>query len=189
MAINEGNLAALIGSRLCHDLVSPLGAIGNGLELMQMMQAPTPEMDLVDAAVKVAQTRLRLFRLAFGVATEDQTVDAIELTEALKSLGANGRITVKTDFTATLARTNARRLALAALCVETALAWGGDIDVTTSGVSASAARFKFDPALWATLSQGDTMANPVSATVHFAILAATGPVAVHATDTGLWLTV
>ncbi|MEX0370774.1 MAG: histidine phosphotransferase, partial [Tateyamaria sp.] len=30
------NLAALIGSRICHDLISPIGAINNGLELLGM---------------------------------------------------------------------------------------------------------------------------------------------------------
>lgn len=34
--IAAGDLAALLGSRLCHDLVSPLGAIGNGVELLEM---------------------------------------------------------------------------------------------------------------------------------------------------------
>ena len=34
--ITPENLAALVTSRLCHDLVSPLGAIGNGLELLEL---------------------------------------------------------------------------------------------------------------------------------------------------------
>ena len=31
---NNVDLAALIGSRICHDLISPIGAITNGLELL-----------------------------------------------------------------------------------------------------------------------------------------------------------
>ncbi|MCL4674724.1 MAG: hypothetical protein KJZ59_01530, partial [Pararhodobacter sp.] len=81
-------LAAMIGSRLCHDLVSPLGAIGNGVELLQMTQAPTPELDLVSEAVKTAQSRIRLFRLAFGVADDAQSVRPETVIEALSALEA-----------------------------------------------------------------------------------------------------
>lgn len=125
MTPSDNTLAALIGSRLCHDLVSPLGAIGNGLELLQMMQAPSAEMDLVGEAVKVAQARIRLFRLAFGVATPDQQVNPTELERALHALTANGRITLQSQVADPLPRLAARRLALAALCAETSLAWGG----------------------------------------------------------------
>ncbi len=41
------DLIALVGSRICHDLVSPLGAIGNGVELLAMAGAmPGPELAL-----------------------------------------------------------------------------------------------------------------------------------------------
>ena len=33
---DKPDLAALIGSRICHDLISPIGAIGNGVELLMM---------------------------------------------------------------------------------------------------------------------------------------------------------
>ena len=36
LSIAPEDLAVLLGSRLCHDLVSPLGAIGNGLELLEL---------------------------------------------------------------------------------------------------------------------------------------------------------
>jgi len=43
------NLSALIGSRICHDLISPIGAINNGLELLSMgaMQSDSPELALM----------------------------------------------------------------------------------------------------------------------------------------------
>ena len=42
----QGDLNALIGSRLCHDLISPIGAIANGMELLEI-HAPSPETDLI----------------------------------------------------------------------------------------------------------------------------------------------
>ena len=68
------DLLSLLGSRICHDLVNPLGAIGNGVELLQMTGARGPELELVEGAVAAAQARLRFFRIAFGAAAPDQNV-------------------------------------------------------------------------------------------------------------------
>lgn len=64
----------LLASRLCHDLVSPVGAIRNGLELIEEMEdEPNPSfmgeaIKLIDHSSGQADRRLRLFRLAYGVA-------------------------------------------------------------------------------------------------------------------------
>ena len=42
MTVNNTELNALIGSRICHDLISPVGAIGNGVELLGMTNTRTP---------------------------------------------------------------------------------------------------------------------------------------------------
>ena len=57
----------LIGSRICHDLISPLGAIGNGVELLTMSgMTEVPEMTLISESVENANARIRFFRIAFG---------------------------------------------------------------------------------------------------------------------------
>lgn len=57
------NLAALIGSRICHDLISPIGAINNGLELLGMSDTPEgPELELISESVGNASARIRFFR-------------------------------------------------------------------------------------------------------------------------------
>lgn len=64
----------LLASRLCHDLVSPVGAIRNGLELIEEMEdEPNPAfmgeaIKLIDHSSGQADRRLRLFRLAYGMA-------------------------------------------------------------------------------------------------------------------------
>ena len=64
-------LAALLCSRVCHDLISPVGAIFNGLEVLD--DDPKPEdrefaLDLIRKSAKTASARLQFCRLAFGAA-------------------------------------------------------------------------------------------------------------------------
>jgi len=64
-------LAALLSSRVCHDLISPVGAIVNGLEVLD--DNPKPEdrefaLDLIRKSAKTASARLQFCRLAFGAA-------------------------------------------------------------------------------------------------------------------------
>lgn len=180
---SDGEWAALVASRLCHDLVSPLGAIGNGLELLRMTQAASPELDLMANATTSALARLRLFRLGFGAALDGQDVAAATMTEALSALGE--RIELRTELPSSLPRAQARRLVLAALCAESALAWGGVLTVWTNGVRAAAERMKLDARLWQALAAGQPPAASVAATVHFALLSASGPVTVETGDTTL----
>ncbi|MCB1397723.1 MAG: hypothetical protein H6898_09285 [Rhodobacter sp.] len=175
--------AALVGSRLCHDLVSPLGAIGNGVELLQMVQSPGPEIALIDQAVQAAQARLRLYRLAFGAASAGQTVPPRDLTDALTALAE--RIAVHATLPNQIDRPLARRLMLAVLCAESALAWGGALTLTDAGLTAEAPRLRLDPGLWPALAQGQPPQSPAPATVHFALLAAAGPVRVETGETRL----
>jgi histidine phosphotransferase ChpT len=64
-------LAALLCSRVCHDLISPVGAIVNGLEVLD--DNPKAEdrefaLDLIRKSAKTASARLQFCRLAFGAA-------------------------------------------------------------------------------------------------------------------------
>ena len=65
------DLAALLCSRLCHDLLSPVGALNNGLELLA--EEKDPEMrqrcfELLDQSAKISADKLKFFRLAYGAA-------------------------------------------------------------------------------------------------------------------------
>ena len=64
-------LASLLCSKLCHDLLSPVGALSNGLELLA--DETDPEMrdkcfELLDQSARISADKLRFFRLAFGAA-------------------------------------------------------------------------------------------------------------------------
>ena len=64
-----GNLSALIGSRICHDLISPIGAIGNGLDrwrlgrvvdLFEFLPVSFPVFNVADIAINLAVLCLAL---------------------------------------------------------------------------------------------------------------------------------
>ncbi len=68
---SEIDLASLLCSRLCHDLLSPVGAMNNGLELLADENDPEMQkrcMDLLAESAKAAADKLKFFRLAFGAA-------------------------------------------------------------------------------------------------------------------------
>src|SRR6478735_624697 len=65
------DLAALLCSRLCHDMLSPVGALSNGLELLA--DEKDPEMrkrcfELLDQSARISADKLKFFRLAYGAA-------------------------------------------------------------------------------------------------------------------------
>jgi histidine phosphotransferase ChpT len=71
MTIDRVDFASLLASRLCHDLLSPVGAFANGLELLA--DEKDPEMrarciELLEQSARTSTNKLKFFRLAFGSA-------------------------------------------------------------------------------------------------------------------------
>ena len=65
------DLAALLCSRVCHDVISPVGAIINGLEVLdgeEDEEMRTVAMELIKKSAMSASARLQFCRLAFGAA-------------------------------------------------------------------------------------------------------------------------
>lgn len=68
---SQTDLAALLCSRLCHDMLSPVGAINNGLELLSDEKDPEMRqrcLELLEQSALVSANKLKFFRLAFGAA-------------------------------------------------------------------------------------------------------------------------
>ena len=173
------DLALLLGSRLCHDLISPFGAIANGVELLQMGGTPAttgPEMRLISDAVEAARTRIQIFRMAFGRSAEDQRVSAPDLARLIRDMAAQGRLKIELDSAGDQPRREVQMLLLALMCLESALPWGGRVMVVRQGAEwrlvAEAERLKPEPELWALLDQsGSGEALPPSSKMHFLLLA------------------
>lgn len=66
LTLSGSDLAALLCSRVCHDVISPVGAINNGLELLDEGGADSDALDLIRTSALNASVRLKFARLAFG---------------------------------------------------------------------------------------------------------------------------
>lgn len=67
-SLSAPDLAALLCSRVCHDVISPVGAINNGLELLEEGGAEEDALQLIRASAVNASARLQFARIAFGAA-------------------------------------------------------------------------------------------------------------------------
>ena len=175
MAVDTANLAALIGSRICHDLISPVGAINNGLELLAMSGAMAgPELELISDSVLNANARIRFFRIAFGAAG-DQQMGRAEIVSVLDDIGKAGRLKYQWNLAEGCSRSEVRMAFLAALCLETALPYGRLISVScTDGkwtVVGEGRKISIEAPLWGHVDTSDTSATLTPAQVQFAMLA------------------
>ncbi len=68
VVLSAVDLGALLCSRICHDIISPVGAINNGLELLEEGGADEDAMALIAASARNASARLQFARIAFGAA-------------------------------------------------------------------------------------------------------------------------
>jgi histidine phosphotransferase ChpT len=155
------DLAALLCSRLCHDMLSPVGALSNGLELLrdegdaEMRQRC---MELLEQSARISADKLKNFRLAYGAAggfgESVPTEEPRQLVEAL--VGGNGRVAlgwaVANDM---LPKAAVKELLnLAAIGLD-ALPRGGELQVgaerregaTEIAERAAGAKIAFDPSI------------------------------------------
>ncbi|WP_296427845.1 histidine phosphotransferase family protein [Yoonia sp.] len=169
------DFAALVGSRICHDLISPIGAIGNGVELLSLTQSDTSaEMDLISESVDSANARIRYFRIAYGAAADDQLVSRSDIVSILAAAAHGGRFAYFWEIDGDQLRPLVRGAFLMLQCFETALPLGGDIHIRLENdtwvFSGQGRRVTIDDALWASLTAPDTGFEHRAAQVQFALL-------------------
>lgn len=170
------DLPALLGSRICHDLISPIGAIGNGLELLMMdLGNKSPEAALIQQSVAHANARIRFFRLAFGAAGGEGRQALGEVRAILSDLTQGSRLSIDWATGADLSRAEVKIAFLLILCLESAMPWGGKIGVSDQDgrwrVEAEAPRLKIDEGLWAVLADPTATPELGPAVVHFPLAA------------------
>lgn len=172
----ERDLNSLLGSRICHDLISPLGAIGNGVELLAMSgSGNSPEIALIAESVENANARIRLYRIAFGIASHSQSLGASEIRNILSDVYGRSRLKVTWQIDGDCPRNEVKLAFLLLLCFETAMPWGGRVTVQNEGsgwnIGGSSERFSVNEGLWHLLSEPSTNVDLTSAQVHFALAA------------------
>lgn len=176
MEQNNVDLATLIGSRICHDLISPIGAITNGLELLDLTgTAQGPELDLISDSVGNAGARVRFFRIAYGAAG-DQMIGRPETVSVLRDIERGGRQKIQWSPPDPQPRAQVRLAFLAIQCCETAMPYGGTVQISAEDgmwtVTGQAKKLSIAPALWSGLSDPDQLPTITPALVQFALLPA-----------------
>lgn len=168
LAVNSLDLASLLCSRLCHDLMSPVGALNNGIELLADETDPDMRekcLELLGDSARATANKLKFFRLAFGAGGGfGEEIDTREARAALEGLfGGEGKIELGWVVENEKLPKGAVRLLLnLALLAGDALVRGGRLDVGAErgdgeielAVRAEGPRILLDPALRETLATG-----------------------------------
>jgi histidine phosphotransferase ChpT len=168
---------ALLGSRICHDLISPLGAIGNGVELLSLSGVRAEsELSLIARSVESANTKIRFFRIAFGAASADQLVSASEATNILTEMSTDNRLSYVWKPKQDMPRQEVKLAFLLLQCLEAAMPWGGRIVIDLIDdawtILGTCERVKLDEALWEMLRNPDQDAEVTASLVQFALVQA-----------------
>jgi histidine phosphotransferase ChpT len=166
--MNPVDLASLLCSRLCHDLMSPVGALNNGIELLA--DEDDPEMrekclELLEDSARASANKLKFFRLAFGAAGGfGEEIDTAEAEAALGGVfGPERRLELGWVVSESKLSKGAVKLLLnLALLAGDALVRGGRLDVGAENrdgvvelvIRAEGPRILLDPVLRETLITG-----------------------------------
>lgn len=201
MTISPVDFASLLCSRLCHDLLSPVGALNNGLELLADEHDPEMRqrcLELLNESAKASANKLKFFRLAFGAAGGfGEMVDAREARAAIEGLfGDNHRVKLGWLVEDTTLPKQAIKVLLnLSLIAGDALIRGGQLDIGAESVNgaveivvrADGARIVLDQEMRAALTgqQGDAVITPRAAAaflVHALVSEGGGQVQISAPD-------
>lgn len=167
--MNAIDLASLMCSRLCHDLLSPVGALNNGIELLADEQDPEMRercLELLADSARASANKLKFFRLAFGAGGGFGTqIDTREARTALEGLyGSEKRIELGWVVAADNLPKGAVKLLLnLGMIAGDALVRGGRLDVGVEEdggalemvIRAEGPRILLDPKLRETIAKGD----------------------------------
>jgi histidine phosphotransferase ChpT len=132
LTLEGSDLAALLCSRVCHDVISPVGAINNGLELLDEGGSDADALDLIRTSALNASVRLKLARLAFGASgSVGASIDTGEAEKALRDYAIAEK---KTEITwsgprAIIAKNRVKLLMNLFLVAYGSIPRGGQMDV------------------------------------------------------------
>ena len=132
------DLAALLCSRVCHDVISPVGAIINGLEVLDEEKdadTRTFAMDLVKKSATVASAKLQFCRLAFGAAgSAGASIDTGDAETVTRGLFGDDKVKLDWQVPRVLMAKNRVKLILnLCLIASAAVPRGGTISVKAEG--------------------------------------------------------
>ncbi|WP_018259528.1 histidine phosphotransferase ChpT [Methylobacterium sp. WSM2598] len=132
------DLSALLCSRVCHDVISPVGAIVNGLEVLEDEDDPGMRdfaIDLIRKSAKQASARLQFARIAFGAAgSVGATIDLADAEGVARGLFSDEKTKLAWSAPRALFPKNKVKLLLNLVVIAvTTIPRGGLIDVAVTG--------------------------------------------------------
>ena len=138
ISLDPLDLAALLCSRVCHDVISPVGAIVNGLEVLEDEKEQGMRdiaLDLIKKSARAASARLQFCRLAFGAAgSAGASIDTGDAETVTRSLIVNEKISL--DWLATrqlLPKNKVKLLLNLCLIASSTIPRGGKVSVDVVG--------------------------------------------------------
>jgi len=192
----QDTLSELISARICHDLISPVGAIGNGLELMSELGNASPELELVGQSAQSAQAKLKFFRVAFG-AGGTSFIGGPDAQRMVENMFAAGRISVVfSQGWGAREHRLVKLFYLLLLCIESSLPRGGTLAITPtrSGWNIVVENTPVAPPhdLWRAVTEGDNGDDVSAKTIQFSLardsmITQSITVSARFSDTGLQL--
>ena len=131
-------LSALLCSRICHDIISPVAAIGNGLEVFESEDDEAMQdfaMDLINKASGQASAKLQFARLAFGSAgSAGAEIDLAEAQNVVRGIIDTNKVDLSWAAPhATMAKNKVKLLLNLFTIALTTIPRGGSISVDVSG--------------------------------------------------------
>ena len=136
--MKHDTLANLVASRICHDLINPIGATHNGIELL-WLDPNVPkglEFDMINSSVEDAKSRVEFCRLVFGTAASDIDVHTASFQTLLSKILDNKRYQISWSVPERMHRIWAKRLGLSILCIEQQMPRGAQFTVTPNQIVA-----------------------------------------------------
>jgi len=138
VTLDSLDLASLLCSRVCHDVISPVGAIVNGLEVLEDEKDPSMQefaFDLIRKSARQASARLQFARLAFGAAgSAGASIDLGDAEGVARGMFQDDKVALTWQAPRALMPKNKVKLLLNLLILATsAIPRGGAIAVTVTG--------------------------------------------------------
>ena len=138
ITLDSLDLAALLCSRVCHDVISPVGAIVNGLEVLEDESDASMRdfaLDLIRKSAKQASARLQFARLAFGAAgSAGASIDLADAEHVARGMFQDDKVSLSWSAPRALFPKNRVKLLLNLLVLAiNAVPRGGKVTVTVTG--------------------------------------------------------
>lgn len=132
VTLSATDLAALLASRICHDLISPVGAINNAMELYDDGGAEEDALQLIRMSAANASARLQFARIAFGAAgSAGMEIDTGDAEDVAQKYMANEKAMLTWEGTRQLLPKNEVKLLLNLILIANgSIPRGGDIKAT-----------------------------------------------------------